>query len=111
MMAASGRFDNGVRFYTTGELRLNVSFPENEVSCQWCPFLEYDRGLDRYSCSLTNRTLYSRFFIPEECPIEFPHKVEDPPADPIETVLSSAESASQSRRPRKKSATKDEPVA
>ena len=111
-MATTGRFDKGVGYYTSGELHLNVFFPEDEVACQWCPFLQYDRGLDRYSCSLTNRILYSRFCIPEECPIVFPVKEVDPPAveAPVVEPPLVEEKPVHTRRSRKKSVS-DEPVA
>ena len=64
------RFDEGVKFYDTGELAIAVNFPEGERKCRWCPFCARDNDV-RYRCRITNRILYSTEWIPDECPIKF----------------------------------------
>lgn len=74
-----GRFDRGVSSYTMANLDLNVFFPEDEVKCKWCRFIQHYDGLDRDKCGLTNEILFSREIIGNQCPLVIINeiKVED----------------------------------
>lgn len=63
-------FDNGVPFYTTGTVTIQIHFPGGERKCKWCPFCRRDNDI-RLRCQLTNRILYSAETTHEECPIVF----------------------------------------
>ncbi len=64
-----GRFDKGIGYYTTCNLNLDVSFPEDEVKCKWCPFITHYDSIDRDRCTLTSEILYSREYIGQKCPL------------------------------------------
>ena len=65
----SKRFDSGVSYYTVAECEIQVNFPEDEVKCQWCPFLRHYDGINRDKCSLTEEILISREIIGQKCPL------------------------------------------
>ena len=65
----AGRFDRGVSSYTFAECTIQVSFPEDEVKCKWCPFLRHYDGLNRDRCSLTEDILFSVELIGRNCPL------------------------------------------
>ena len=73
------RFDSGVGWYTICNLDINVSFPEDQVMCKWCPFLVHYDSLSRDKCSITNEIIYSREFVGQKCPMTILNttKVED----------------------------------
>ena len=64
-----GRFDRGVSSYTFAECTIQISFPEDEVKCKWCPMLKHYDSIDRDRCELTNDILYSRELIGQHCPL------------------------------------------
>ena len=64
-----GRFDKGVTSYTFAEVTVQVSFPEEEVKCQWCPFLKHYDTINRDRCELTNEILFSREIFGHNCPL------------------------------------------
>ena len=64
-----GRFDKGVLGYTFAECTIQVSFPEDEVKCRWCPFVRHYDGLDMDRCELTNEILFSKEIIGHNCPL------------------------------------------
>ena len=70
-----GRFDKGVTSYTFAECTIQVSFPEDEVKCRWCPFLRHYDSLDRDRCALTEEILYSRELIGRDCPLTILNQV------------------------------------
>jgi hypothetical protein len=69
MGGGMGRFDRGVQWYTQGVAKIPVSFPEDAVCCQWCPFLRADSGGMRYRCMLTDNIIYSIGTRGESCPV------------------------------------------
>jgi hypothetical protein len=73
------RYETGVNFFTCANLDMNVFFPEDEVKCKWCRFLQHNDGLDRDKCGLTNEILVSREIIGIHCPLTIMNevKVED----------------------------------
>jgi hypothetical protein len=71
-----GKFDKGVLSYTFAECTIQVSFPEDEVKCKWCPFLRHYDSLDRDKCGLTEEILYSREIIGQRCPLTILNNVE-----------------------------------
>lgn len=73
----AGQFDNGVPFYTVGNLDINVYFPGNEVCCQWCPFITHSESLNRDSCRVTGNTIYSRKTVGARCPIVIMNTVKE----------------------------------
>ena len=50
------RFDDGVQFYTTGRMQMDIPFPEDETVCYYCRFCNRDR-LDRPYCMATSEIL------------------------------------------------------
>ena len=64
-----GRFDHGVESYTIANLDLNIFFPEDQVKCKWCRFIQHNDSLDRDRCGLTNEILFSREIIGNQCPL------------------------------------------
>ena len=64
-----GRFDKGVSYYTTAEVTIEVSFPEDEIKCKWCPLLKHYDSIDRDRCQLTDEILVSREIIGSRCPL------------------------------------------
>ena len=66
------KFENGVKFYRKGQAAVTVHFPENEVSCNWCPFCRAEDTLKRYWCRLTNDMIYNPYAgRNSSCPIHF----------------------------------------
>ena len=63
------RFDKGVSYYTIADVTFQVSSPEDEVKCKWCPFLRHYDGMDRDKCALTEEILVSREIIGFRCPL------------------------------------------
>lgn len=64
-----GRFDKGVTSYTFAECTIQVSFPEDEIKCKWCPFLRHYDSMNRDRCALTEDILYSTELIGIHCPL------------------------------------------
>lgn len=68
----AGKFENGVKYYTPGIVKLKIHFPENEISCNWCPFCRAEDALKRYWCRLTNEMIYNPYSgLADGCPIRF----------------------------------------
>lgn len=65
-------FPQGVTYFTNGEIRLVVHFPENKVMCRYCPFCRSESDLGRFWCRLTNNMIYNPNVpeLPEHCPVE-----------------------------------------
>ena len=70
-----GRFDRGVSSYTVASLDMNVFFPEDEIKCKWCRFVQHYDSLDRDKCGLTNEILFSREIIGQQCPLTIINQV------------------------------------
>lgn len=70
------KFDKGVLFYTFAEATIQISFPEDEVCCHWCPFIKHYDGLDRDKCSLTEDILFSKETRGRNCPLVIINSVE-----------------------------------
>lgn len=64
-----GKFDKGVTNYTIAECTINVSFPEDEIKCRWCPFMKHYDGIDRDKCGLTDDILFSKELRGINCPL------------------------------------------
>lgn len=71
------RFECGVSYYTKGKIVLDVGFPEDAVSCQYCPFCRTESELKRFWCRLTNEMLPNPFspYLGKKCPIVFEKEV------------------------------------
>ena len=66
------KFENGVKYYTEGIASVTVHFPQDEVSCNWCPFCRAEGDLKRFWCRLTNTMIYNPYSgIMDDCPIKF----------------------------------------
>ena len=66
------RFEGGVKYYTTGKAVVVVSFPEDDIKCQWCQFCRGETDLKRYRCRLTNKIIYNPFIgLDDQCPVKF----------------------------------------
>ena len=63
------RFDKGVTSYTVCNLDMNIYFPEDEIKCKWCPFVNHYDSLDRDRCQLTSEILYTKEFTGRNCPL------------------------------------------
>jgi len=64
-----GQFDKGVQYYTVCNLDINVYFPEDQVKCEYCPFLMHQDSVNRDRCTLTNEILFTREFTGRDCPL------------------------------------------
>lgn len=65
----------GVGWYTWGSATVPVCFPEDKVSCQWCPYVRNEDSLKRHRCLLTGEYLpYPFTSRGNECPIIFEPK-------------------------------------
>lgn len=63
-------FSNGVSYYT--KATVEIPFPEDDVCCNWCPFLTKDYQLDRTRCGKTGEILLApKFLIGFNCPLNF----------------------------------------
>lgn len=62
------RFENGVQWYTRG--RVEISFPEAEVCCRYCPLMRSDAGNTRHVCISTGEILGNIDIRPRTCPVE-----------------------------------------
>ena len=63
-------FKSGVSYYTTGTIEIH--FPEDDVCCHWCPFLQHDYKLDRERCGKTGEVLIApKHSIGFNCPLNF----------------------------------------
>ena len=65
------KFDNGVQWFTIANLDINISFPEDDFVCDWCPFLRHYDSLDRDKCAITEEIIYSRKLRGYNCPLKF----------------------------------------
>ena len=69
------QFDSGVTNYTVAQCEITVYFPEEEVKCQWCPFVRHNDGINRDRCGLTEEILVSREITGLKCPLTIINKV------------------------------------
>ncbi len=44
---------SGVEFYTEGEIRMTVYFPDGQADCRHCRFCRYSEAFGVYRCNLT----------------------------------------------------------
>lgn len=63
--------NRGVEWYTKGEARISVYFPEGKTDCRHCEFHRYIEAYRTYHCALTNIYIeQSELDIrPEHCPV------------------------------------------
>jgi hypothetical protein len=52
---------NGVSYYTVGVASLDVYFPEDHTTCNWCPYVQAQESLKRHKCLLTGEYLLYPF--------------------------------------------------
>jgi len=63
---------NGVDYYTCGVAMLNIPFPEDKTTCQWCPYVRNEDSLKRHRCLLTSEYLMYPFTgRGNQCPVVF----------------------------------------
>lgn len=69
---AKSNFEGGIPYFTMGQAVIEIAFPKDIISCQYCPFCRSESDLKRYWCRLNNAMLYEPFStgLPEGCPIE-----------------------------------------
>ena len=66
-------FRNGVSYYT--KATAEIGFPEDDVCCHWCPFLQHDYKLDRERCGKSGEVLIApKDTIGYFCPLNFAEK-------------------------------------
>lgn len=70
MAATTKRFENGVQWYTRGQVVLDIGFPENWVCCRFCPYVRSTQGGIRHECVLTGDVLYDVDGRGDGCPIK-----------------------------------------
>lgn len=59
-----------VTHYIKGIGTVEVSFPNGEICCRWCPFCNYEPGLRRAVCEITNEFLpYFMGCVGNSCPL------------------------------------------
>lgn len=64
-------YRNGVEYYTTGRVTVNIHFPEDKVKCFHC-WMCYKDSLGRNICRLMEREVYHiDRGIHEDCPLIF----------------------------------------
>ena len=66
------QFEGGVPYFTIGQAVIEIAFPKDIVSCQYCPYCRAENDLRRYWCRLKNTMIYEPFErgLPQYCPIE-----------------------------------------
>lgn len=71
------QFEGGIPYFTMGRAVIDIAFPKDIVSCQYCPFCRSESDLNRYWCRLTNTMIYEPSLreLPECCPIELTGEV------------------------------------
>lgn len=65
-------FPNGIEYYTKGKAEVDIFFPEDKITCQWCDYCAAEYQLDRYHCKLTpTKRIIQNPFVgrPSFCPI------------------------------------------
>ena len=67
-------FRTGVSYYKTGLVTVKVNFPEDDVCCHWCKFIDKSFGIDRKECSLTKTIIYNEALVCSDCPLIFEEK-------------------------------------
>ena len=68
---AKSKFEGGIPYFTMGKATIDIAFPLDVISCQYCPFCRSESDLGRFWCRLTNTMLYepTAFGLPDSCPI------------------------------------------
>jgi len=65
----SKRFEEGVRWYSKGRAEITVNFPEDAITCHYCPFLTNDITR-REKCCITNEIIPdSDYMVGGFCPL------------------------------------------
>ena len=63
-------FRNGVKWYA--KATAEIGFPEGDLCCHWCPFLNSEYKLDRERCGKTGEVLIApKHEIGHYCPLNF----------------------------------------
>ena len=63
-------FSKGVSYYTSGTV--DISFPEDDVCCHWCPLMSSEYKPDRAYCRKTGEYLLApKYTVGESCPLKF----------------------------------------
>lgn len=66
-----GKFDGGIKYYTSGIASIKVNFPEDEVCCKYCEYCYAESGLNRCKCRILHEIIYSpNYGRLENCPIK-----------------------------------------
>ena len=63
-------FENGIRYYTVGTVE--ISFPEEQITCRMCPLFNTEYGTRRHYCRRTGEAIpLPDSMIGGMCPIKF----------------------------------------
>lgn len=63
-------FENGIRYYTVGTVE--ISFPEEQITCRMCPLFSTEYGTRRDYCRRTGEAIpLPDSMIGGMCPIKF----------------------------------------
>ena len=75
MKSGVKQFPDGVSFYVNATV--DIGFPEGDLCCHWCPFLQSDYKLDREKCGKTGEILIApKHQIGYYCPLKFEEVIE-----------------------------------
>lgn len=69
-------FTKGVSYYTKGAV--DITFPEDDICCYYCPIMSSEYKPDRPYCRLTGEYLLApQHMVGERCPIRFEEEKND----------------------------------
>jgi len=70
------KYDRSVQKYVTVECTLTISFPEDKVICDLCPFCHTENSGTRFRCTQTGEILpFHNVDYGMRCPLPIPTKV------------------------------------
>lgn len=63
-------FERGVSYFTKSTVE--ITFPEDDIVCHWCPLLGSEYKPDREYCRKTGEYLLApKYTVGERCPLKF----------------------------------------
>lgn len=63
-------FSRGVSWYTGGTVQ--ITFPEDDICCRWCPLMRVELKTDRaYCCKSGEYLVNPNFHVGQQCQITF----------------------------------------
>ena len=75
-MIDMAKYDRGTQQYVTVNYNMTVSFPEDKVFCDLCPFCHVENGGTRFRCTETGEILpFHNVDYGRSCPLPIPTKI------------------------------------